>query len=69
MKYYRDMVAYATAHGSGEMLYKRDYAGRVLKHKYEMVSSHSARRSAVTAMYNSGLYDKKDKRAHDRKEL
>ena len=60
MKYYRDMVAYATAHGSGEMLYKRDYAGRVLKHKYEMVSSHSARRSAVTAMYNSGLYDKKD---------
>ncbi len=60
LKTYNKMKAYADSHGSGETLFKRDYAGEVIRHRWEMVSSHTSRRSAVTSLYDSGLYDVRD---------
>lgn len=59
-KRYRRMKAYAQEHESGEMLYKRDDAGQAIKQRWELVTCHTSRRSAVTAMYDTGLYDLKD---------
>lgn len=59
-KRFRRMSAYAEEHESGENLFKRDYAGRVIRQRWEMITCHTCRRSAVTAMYDSGLYDLKD---------
>jgi hypothetical protein len=61
MKYYRKMCAYAEEHESDEgMLWKRDYSGKVVKFKWELATSHSPRRSAITSLYNSGLFDVRD---------
>lgn len=60
LKRYKEMKAYAVEHGSGEQLWKRDYSGAIVKHKWECVSSHTSRRSAVTSLYNSGLFDVRD---------
>ena len=55
------MEQYAREHDSKDgQLYKRDYEGRVIKAKWEMISTHTCRRSAVTQMYDSGLYDVRD---------
>lgn len=59
-KTFDSMAAYAEAHGSGDTLYKRDYAGEVIKQRWELVSCHTSRRSAVTSLYDSGLYDVRD---------
>ena len=59
-KRYRRMKEYAEEHESGEMLYKRDYAGQVIRQRWELITCHTSRRSAVTAMYDSGIYDLKD---------
>ena len=56
-KRFKEMQEYAEEHGSGELLWQRDYSGEVVKRKYELVSSHTSRRSAITSMYNTGLYD------------
>jgi integrase len=60
LKTYNKMNAYADSHGSGEMLFKRDFSGEVIRQRWEMVSSHTSRRSAVTSLYDSGLYDVRD---------
>ena len=60
LKRYKEMKAYAIEHESGEYLWRRDYSGAVVKYRWECVSSHTSRRSAVTSMYNSGLYDVRD---------
>lgn len=60
MKRFRSMDAYAREHDSGDMLYKRDVSGRVTKYKWELISTHSCRRSAITQMYDSQLYDVRD---------
>lgn len=57
LKRYNLMRAYAIEHDSGNNLWKRDFAGNVVKQKWECVSCHTSRRSAVTSMYDSGLYD------------
>lgn len=57
MKRYRSMTEYAREHGSGDLLYRRDASGRVLKYKWELISTHTCRRSAVTQMYDSHLFD------------
>ena len=59
-KSYAEMKRYAEEHGSGDKLYKRDYAGRAIKERWELVGSHTARRSAVTSLYNTGLFDAKE---------
>ena len=60
LKRYKEMRLYAEEHGSGEKLWRRDYSGAVVRCKYELVSSHTSRRSAITNMYNTGLYDVRD---------
>ena len=60
LKYYKRMKAYSIAHESGKMLWKRDSGGYVIKYKWEIVSSHTSRRSAVTSLYDSNLYDVRD---------
>ncbi len=41
-------------------LFQRDNAGQVLRPKYELISSHSARRSGVTNLYKTGLLDTRE---------
>lgn len=59
-KSYIEMKRYADEHCSGDMLYKRDYAGRAIKERWELVGSHTSRRSAITSLYNTGLFDAKE---------
>jgi integrase len=54
------MKAYSVSHESGDLLWKRDESGSVVKYKWELVGSHTSRRSAVTSLYNTGLLDAKD---------
>lgn len=41
----------------GEITYSRDAKGNVVKPRYELVSSHTARRSGITNLYLTGLFD------------
>ena len=41
----------------GAELFKRDELGRVVKPRYELVTSHAARRSDITHLYLSGKFD------------
>lgn len=41
----------------GHVLYERDAHGNPLKPRYEMVSSHTARRSGITNLYLTGEFD------------
>lgn len=60
LKYYKQMKAYSVTHQSGNKLWKRDSAGYVIKYKWELVSSHTSRRSAVTSLYETNLLNAKD---------
>ena len=42
---------------SGKELFKRDEAGRVVKPRYELVTSHTARRTGITNLYLTGKFD------------
>ena len=50
---------YAAEH-NGEQLYERDSLGNVTKAKWELVSSHTARRSSITNLYKSGVLDTRE---------
>lgn len=41
----------------GEVSYIRDAKGYIVKPRYELVSSHTARRSGITNLYLTGLFD------------
>lgn len=41
----------------GEVSFTRDAKGYVVKPRYDLVSSHTARRSGITNLYLTGLYD------------
>jgi len=41
----------------GGLLFKRDKAGRVVKPRYELVTSHTARRTGITLLYLTGKFD------------
>ena len=58
-KYYKKMKAYAEEH-NGSPLYMRDEDGNVLMCKYELVVSHTARRSALTNLYKTGVFDNRE---------
>lgn len=58
-KYYLKLKKYAEEH-NGSPLYYRDKQGRVMMRKYELVSSHTARRSAITNLYKSGVLDSRE---------
>ena len=58
-KVYNELKAYADEYGS-DKLYKRDFSGAVIRQRWELVSSHTARRSAVTSLYDTGLFDTRE---------
>ena len=41
----------------GEVSFRRDAKGYVVKPRYDLVSSHTARRSGITNLYLTGLFD------------
>ena len=47
---------YAEEH-HGKPLFQRNNAGQVIRPKFELISSHTARRSGVTNLYKTGLLD------------
>lgn len=47
----------------GIHLWERDEEGNALKPKYAMITSHTARRSGITNLYNTGLFDTRELRA------
>ena len=51
--YFR-LKKYATEH-DGKPLWERNSLGQVIRPKYELVSSHTARRSSITNLYKTGL--------------
>ena len=59
-KYYKKLKEYALSHGDGSLLFFRDSKGNVLRHRYELVGSHTARRSGVTSLYNTNILDTRD---------
>jgi integrase len=58
-KQYRESKKYAEEH-NGSPLYKRNKNGTVLMRKYEIVSSHTARRSTITNLYKRGIFEKRE---------
>ena len=44
----------------GSPIYRRDENGRVLMAKYELIGTHTARRSALTNLYKTGLFDTRE---------
>lgn len=58
-KYFKKMQAYAEEH-NGSPLYMRDKDGNVLMHKYELIVSHTARRSALTNLYKTGMFNNRE---------
>ena len=56
---FRIMDDYAKRH-NGQPLYERNADGDVLKYKYELVTTHTARRTGVTNLYKTGLLDTRD---------
>jgi len=53
------MKEYADLH-NGQPLYERNVSGEVVKFKYELITTHTARRSGVTNLYKTGLLDTRD---------
>lgn len=51
---YRRMKHYAKEH-DGDPVYKRDGRGNIVKFKYELITSHTARRSAITNLSKAGI--------------
>lgn len=58
-KEYVKMRRYADSH-NGSPLYERNRRGQVIRPKYELVSSHTARRSSITNLYKMGLLDNRE---------
>ena len=58
-KEYVKMRRYAESH-NGSPLYERNKRGQVVRPKYELVSSHTARRSSITNLYKLGLLDNRE---------
>ena len=59
-KRYKRLMEYATEHDSGDFLYKRDYQGRVIRQRWELVSCHTTRRSMITSLHKSGLFSDRE---------
>ena len=56
---YRRMKEYAHEH-DGDPVYRRNGKDTIVKYKYELVNSHTARRSAITNWSKSGIFTKRD---------
>lgn len=56
---FAQMKAYAFKH-NGKPLYERNERGQAVKYKYELVTTHTARRSGITNLYKTGLLDTRE---------
>ena len=54
---YNRRKQYALEH-DGKPVFKRDGRGNLLKHKWELITSHTARRSAITNLHKLGLRER-----------
>lgn len=54
---YKRLKLYAQEH-DGDPVYKRDGRGSIVKFKWELVTSHTARRSAITNLHKMGLRER-----------
>ena len=54
---YKRRKQYAFEH-DGEPVFKRDGRGNILKYKWELITSHTARRSAITNLHKLGLRER-----------
>ena len=54
---YKRRKIYASEH-NGEPVFKRDGRGNILKYKWELITSHTARRSAITNLHKLGLRER-----------
>lgn len=59
-KRYKRCLDYAAEHESGDYLYRRDYNGKVIRQRWELVSCHTSRRSMVTNLHRTGLYSDRE---------
>ncbi|SES81217.1 site-specific integrase [Prevotella sp. kh1p2] len=55
----RHLQEYAEMH-NGSPLFERNAAGKVIRPKYELITSHTARRSGLTNAYKTGLFDTRE---------
>ena len=53
------MLEYQQTH-NGSPLFERNIRGEVVKYKYELVSTHTARRSGITNLYKEGILNTKE---------
>jgi len=51
---YQRLKLYAKEH-DGNPVYRRDGRGNIIKYKYELITSHTARRSAITNLSKAGI--------------
>ena len=56
---YQKLKRYAEEH-NGNPLFERDRTGQVIRPKYELVSSHTARRSSITNLYKLGVLNNRE---------
>ena len=58
-KQYKKMLEYAISHDSGDMLFKRDFAGHVIRQRWELLTCHTTRRTRITELYESRVLSMK----------
>ena len=56
---YGKLKKYAAEH-NGSPLFERNNSGDVIMPKYELISSHTARRSGITNLYKLGIFDTRE---------
>lgn len=59
LNHYGKLKRYADEH-NGSPLWERNAKGEVIRPKYELITSHTARRSGVTNLYKTGLLDTRE---------
>ena len=56
---YGKLKKYAAEH-NGSPLFERNNSGDVIMPKYELISTHTARRSGITNLYKQGIFDTRE---------
>lgn len=56
---YGKLKKYAIEH-NGSPVFERNYRGEVIMPKYELVSTHTARRSGITNLYKQGIFNTRE---------
>lgn len=56
---YASLCKYAREN-NGQPLFERNEKGEILRHKWELVTSHTGRRSGITNLYKTGILDSRE---------